>query len=202
MDNEENDGDANAGICDVERRPGMRERHVQVKQQKIYYVTVEQAIRQISKNTSEQQGQRNIPPAIRDQPNRFRVGRLARFRPGEKKNQRQQCRGARDRDEKCIAALERTERGPGVGDVYQMKKIWHHDDRPVWINGIYHQVFGDPVGRVERKRKKENVFHWPFVMSSEVEASLNISARNTFTNTEIIRDSSTSVGMTKIISAG
>jgi hypothetical protein len=46
----------------------------------------------------------------------------------------------------------------------------------------------------ESKRR----YNFSLVMSSEVETSLNISVLTAFSKTEIVRDSSTAVGMTRI----
>src|SRR5205085_11834804 len=64
MNNEENDGDANAGIGDVEGRPGMGEGHVQIEEQKIDYVPVKQAIGEIPKHAPKQQRQGQVAPEV------------------------------------------------------------------------------------------------------------------------------------------
>ena len=53
MNDEENDGDADTGIGHVERRPGMREGHMQVEEQKIDHVTVKQAVSEISEHAGK-----------------------------------------------------------------------------------------------------------------------------------------------------
>src|SRR5437588_12839947 len=84
-----------------------------------------------------------------------------------------------------------------------MEKARYHRHRFIRIDRVQHPIFRDPVERVERQRNEENVFHFEVasdvVMSSEVETSLNISVLTELTTTEIVRDSSTSVGMTKMI---
>jgi len=55
MNDEENDGDADRGIGHVERRPGMREGHMQVEEQKIDHVTVKQAVSEIPEHAGEQE---------------------------------------------------------------------------------------------------------------------------------------------------
>ena len=54
MDNEQNNGDADAGIRHIERRPWMRQRYMQIEQKKINYVTVKQSVCQISEHACEQ----------------------------------------------------------------------------------------------------------------------------------------------------
>jgi len=44
IDDEEHDGDANARVCNVEGRPGMREWDVQIEEQKIDHVSVEKTV--------------------------------------------------------------------------------------------------------------------------------------------------------------
>ena len=48
---------ANTRIGQIKGRPGMSQRHVQIEQQKIDYVTVKQPISQIAEHTREQQRQ-------------------------------------------------------------------------------------------------------------------------------------------------
>ena len=57
MDDKENNRDADAGVRHVESRPRMRERHVQVKQEKINHVAVKETVGQIPENAGQQQGQ-------------------------------------------------------------------------------------------------------------------------------------------------
>ena len=59
------DGDANAGVGHVKGRPGMRERNMQIEEQKIDDVTVEQTVGQISQDSGQEQGERNIAQRIR-----------------------------------------------------------------------------------------------------------------------------------------
>ena len=53
MDNEENDGDADARIGDVEGRPRMRQRHVEIEEEKINHVPVEETIGQIPEDAGQ-----------------------------------------------------------------------------------------------------------------------------------------------------
>ena len=55
MNDKEDDRDADTGISHVECRPRTRERHVQIKQQKIDDVTVKQAISEIPEHAGEQE---------------------------------------------------------------------------------------------------------------------------------------------------
>src|SRR5690348_5643332 len=86
MDDEENYSDADARVRDIERRPRVRKWHMQIEEQKIDHVTVKQSVRQISKNSGQQQGERNVAPTVRGQPNRLGFGRLPGFRSCEKEN--------------------------------------------------------------------------------------------------------------------
>src|SRR5436190_10013807 len=52
-------------IGDVKRRPGIGEADVQIKKEKIDYVSVKQAICQISQNPGKEKRERYIPPRVR-----------------------------------------------------------------------------------------------------------------------------------------
>ena len=60
MDNKQNDRNGDAGIGDIERRPGMGESNMQIKQQKIDYVPVKKTISKISQHAGEQKRKRHI----------------------------------------------------------------------------------------------------------------------------------------------
>ena len=53
MNDKENDGDGDTGIGHVKCRPRVRERHMQIEEQKIDHVTVKQAVSQISQHACE-----------------------------------------------------------------------------------------------------------------------------------------------------
>ena len=53
MNDKEKNGDADTGIGHVERRPGMREGHMQIKEQEIDHVTVKEAVGQISEHAGK-----------------------------------------------------------------------------------------------------------------------------------------------------
>ena len=55
MNDKENNGDADAGICHIERRPRMREWHMQIEQQKIDHVPVKHAVSEIPEHAREQE---------------------------------------------------------------------------------------------------------------------------------------------------
>jgi len=59
-----NDGDTDAGIGHIERRPRMGEWHMQIKEQKIDHVPVKQTVGQISEHACEQERQRQVAPEI------------------------------------------------------------------------------------------------------------------------------------------
>ena len=65
VNHETNDRHANAGVGHVKCRPWVRERNMQVEEQKIDDVTMDQAVGEISKHTRQQQGERNIAQKIR-----------------------------------------------------------------------------------------------------------------------------------------
>ena len=64
MDNKQNDRNGDAGIGDIECRPGMSEPNMQVKQQKIDHVPVKKTIGEISQNAGKQKRKRHIAPNI------------------------------------------------------------------------------------------------------------------------------------------
>ena len=65
MNDEENDGDADTGIGHVERRPGMREGHMQVEEQEIDDVAVKQPVGEIAENAGDQKRKRQISQKVR-----------------------------------------------------------------------------------------------------------------------------------------
>ena len=60
MDNKHDDRNGDAGIGDIECRPGMSEPNMQVKQQKIDHVPVKETISEISQHAGEQERKRYI----------------------------------------------------------------------------------------------------------------------------------------------
>ena len=59
MNDKENDGDADAGIGHVERRPRMRERHMEIEQQEIDHVSVKHAVSQVPEHAGNQKRERS-----------------------------------------------------------------------------------------------------------------------------------------------
>jgi len=57
MNDKTNHRDRNAGISDIERRPGMSKGNMQIEEKKIDNMSVEKAVGKISKNAGEQQGE-------------------------------------------------------------------------------------------------------------------------------------------------
>jgi hypothetical protein len=90
MNDKENNGDADTGIGNVERRPWTREGHMQIEEQKIDHVPVKHAVSQIPKHASKQERERNIAPGIPRPPKRLRTIGRATLVPAQKKNQREQ----------------------------------------------------------------------------------------------------------------
>ena len=64
MNNKKHDGNGDAGIGDIEGRPGMGEPNMQIEKKKIDHVPVKKTIGKISKNSGEQKCQRRIAPKI------------------------------------------------------------------------------------------------------------------------------------------
>ena len=64
MDDEAGDRDENAGVRDVEGRPRMRERHMEIEERKIDDVTVPETIGEIAHDAGEEQGERNVAQDI------------------------------------------------------------------------------------------------------------------------------------------
>jgi len=65
MNDKTNYRDGDAGISDIERRPGMSERNMQIEKKEIDNVSVEKAVGKIAEDAGEQQGERNITPDVR-----------------------------------------------------------------------------------------------------------------------------------------
>ena len=64
MNDEADDRDADARIRHIKSRPGMRERNMQIEKQKIDYMTVHQAVGEISEHAGQQERQRKIAHKI------------------------------------------------------------------------------------------------------------------------------------------
>ncbi len=97
-------------IGDVKRRPGIGEADVQIKKEKIDYVSVKQAICQISQNPSKEKRERYIPPRVRSP-----------------MSHQQNCHDDQCDDgnynKESVVALERSKRGAGIGDVNQIEEV-------------------------------------------------------------------------------
>ena len=89
---------------------GMRERDVQIEEQKIDHVTVEETIGQVSHDAGQEQGERNVAQ---------RVGRASPKEQGQHDNERD----TGEDDEEQVVVLERSEGRPGVRDVDEAKEI-------------------------------------------------------------------------------
>src|SRR5436853_7830006 len=79
--------------------------------------------------------------------------------PAEQKNQRKQQRNTRNHNEEAIVVREGTERRSVVGDVNQMKKVRHDDNRLIRIDRLQDERLRDAVERVKRQRDEQNIFH-------------------------------------------
>ena len=64
MNYETHDRDADAGVGDIERGPGIRERDVQIDEQEIDDMAVEKTIGQVSHYAGQKQGERNVAQRI------------------------------------------------------------------------------------------------------------------------------------------
>ena len=133
-------------IGDVKRRPGIGEADVQIKKEKIDYVSVKQAICQISQNPGKEKRERYIPPRIRSP-------------MSHQQNRHNDHRDDGNYNEESVVALERPKRGAGIGDVNQIEEVRHYNASIVRANGSHYQVLRQLVQSVERKREKEDELH-------------------------------------------
>ena len=90
MNDKENNGNADTGIGHVERRPRMRERHMQIEQQKINHVPVKQAVCKIPEHASDQERERKIAPEIPRPPKRLRTIGRAMLVSAQEQHEREQ----------------------------------------------------------------------------------------------------------------
>ena len=110
VDNEADHRNADAGVGDVKRRPRVRERDVQIEEQKIDDMTVEETIGEVSHDAGKKQGERNVAQRVR------------RASPKEQ-GQNNPERDTGENDEKQVVIPERSEGGSGVRDMDETKEI-------------------------------------------------------------------------------
>ena len=137
-------GDARIG--NVKRRPGIGVANVQIKKKKIDYVSVKQAICQISQNTGKKKRQRYVPPGIRPP-------------VSHQQNCDDDQSDEGNYNEEGVISLERSKGGAGINDVNQMEKIRHDDPRIVRINRSQNQLLRELIQCVEWKREEEDELH-------------------------------------------
>ena len=143
MENKRDYCNGDARIGDVKRRPGIGEADVQIKKEKIDYVSVKQAICQISQNPGKEKRERYIPPRVRPP-------------MSHQQNRHNDHRDDGNYNEESVVALERSKRGAGIGDVNQIEEVRHYNPSIVKANGSHYPVLGQLVQSVERKREKED----------------------------------------------
>ena len=147
MNDKAADRDADAGVGDIKRRPGMRERNVQIEEQKIDHVTVKQAIGQVSHDAGQEQARA-----------KHRARRRGAWRR-RSNSQHEDERDAGEDDEKQVVVLEGTESGSGVGDENQGEEF-RDDDARLFRNDVTQdQPLRALVERVERQGEEEEEFH-------------------------------------------
>jgi hypothetical protein len=138
MNDKTNHRDGNAGISDIERRPGMSERNMQIEEKKIDDVSVEKAIGKIPQDAGEQQGERNIAPNV--------------HRPPTNQQQHDKEEGkARDHHKKCIVVLEGAKSRARVRDVNQIEEPGDDSAVLIGFDEPKHTRLRQLIERVERQ---------------------------------------------------
>jgi hypothetical protein len=132
MNDETDDRYANARVGDVERRPRMGIREMQIKEKKIDDVTMEEPVGQVAKDTGKQKAKGNISPNV--------VGAPANEKENDK-NKRETGKA----DEKCVVVLKRSECRAGIGYVHQVEKVFDNDMRIVRRHMAQNKMLGELV---------------------------------------------------------
>jgi len=65
VNDEADDRNGDAGIGDIESRPGICVANVQIEKEKINHVPIEKAIRKVAQDASQKERQRYVAPNIR-----------------------------------------------------------------------------------------------------------------------------------------
>ena len=121
VNDEQQDGNRDARIGDVKRRPGIGVPDVQIKEQKIDHVSVKEAIGEISQNACQKKRERYIPGSVRP------AG------PHEQNCHNNQCDDGNNYEE-SVVPLERSERSAGIGDANETKEVGNNDASVVRVN--------------------------------------------------------------------
>ena len=137
VNDEADDGDANAGIGDIEGWPRVGKANVQVEEKKIGDVTVDEPVGEVAHDAGEKQSEGEIAPGIW-------VALLAQ----ENGKYRNHCDQRQD-NEKGIVVLEGTESRAGIGNIHEVKPAWNDREIRVWIDVSQDPIFCDLIERVE-----------------------------------------------------
>jgi len=138
MNDKTNHRDGNAGISDIERRPGMSKRNMQIEEKKIDNMSVEKAVGKIPQNAGEQQGEGNIAPNIR------------RPTTDQQRHDKEQGK-TRDRDKKCVVVLEGAKSRARVRDVHQIEEPGNDNARLIRFDEPKHTRLRQLIKRIERQ---------------------------------------------------
>ena len=109
VNDEADDGDANAGIGDIEGRPRVGKAKVQVEEKKIGDVTVDEPVSEVAYDAGEKQREGEVAPGI-----------WAALFAQENGKDRNHCDQRQD-DEKGVIVLEGTESRAGVGNIHEIE---------------------------------------------------------------------------------
>lgn len=146
VDDEADDCDADAGIGDVKGGPRVRQRHVQIEEQKIDDVTVRETIGQVSHDASQEQTKRQVSQQV------WRA-------PPDQEREHKNERDAGEHDKKGVVVLKRAEGGAVVRHVDETEEIGDDGMEILRIDVAEHEPFRELVQRVKREREKEDEFH-------------------------------------------
>ena len=138
MYNKQHHRNRDAGVSDIEGRPGMRVRDVQIEKKEIDHVPIKKAISKISQDPGEKKCQRKITPTIMCS------------RPQEQP-QNNHKRHQRNDDEKGIVASEGSKRCAVIGHVNQTEEIGDQNARLVRADEPQNHLLGQLIQCVQRK---------------------------------------------------
>ena len=146
MNDKQHDRNRDAGVGNIEGRPGIGISNVQIEKQKIDHMSVEEAISQIAQNPSEKKRKRYVPP------------RISSLVSHEKGCHDHQCDNGNDNEE-SVVALERSKGRARIRDIHETKEVRHDDARFIWTDRSQDQLLRQLIESVEREREEEDEFH-------------------------------------------
>ena len=120
---------------------------MQIEEQKIDHMAVDETIGQVSHDSRQEQGERQVAQDI------------GRSWPKEQCQNDNKCQAGED-DKERVVVLERSESRAVVCHIHEIEETVHNGK--LWIlrmNVLEHQPFCDLVQRVKRKREKEDESH-------------------------------------------